>query len=68
MILKQKEAAELIAGELRLSARHVYDRYFHLPNFPGPILIKSATGRRPAKRWDEQDVRQWVEAQLTQHI
>jgi len=60
MILKQKQATELIAIELGFSYRHVYDRYFHLPSFPRPILLPSATGKKPTKRWKEEDVREWI--------
>jgi len=62
-LMNQEDAAKFIADYLRLSVRHVYDRYFHLPSFPKPDLYPSATGKRPIKRWHKQSIAQWIESQ-----
>lgn len=62
-LMNQEEAAKLIADYLRLSFRHVYDRYFHLPTFPKPICFRSATGSKPIKRWEKEKVVAWIDTQ-----
>jgi predicted DNA-binding transcriptional regulator AlpA len=49
--LTRHEVAEIVAKDLRLSAAHVYDRYMAIPEFPKPVNIESATGRRPRRLW-----------------
>lgn len=50
-LLTKGEVANIVATKLRMSERHVYDRYMALPNFPAPVLIESVMGSRPKKLW-----------------
>jgi hypothetical protein len=62
-LMKQTEAARLISDHMRYSHRHVYDRFFHLPTFPTPVLLPSITGKKPTKRWNKEDVLDWIRVQ-----
>jgi predicted DNA-binding transcriptional regulator AlpA len=55
-LLTKKEVADLVSQDLKLSYRHVYDKFMFLPEFPRPLAINSATGMRPAMRWMESEV------------
>lgn len=50
-LLTKSEVADLVSKDLRLSYRHVYDRYISLPGFPKPVKIESALGHKPRLVW-----------------
>jgi predicted DNA-binding transcriptional regulator AlpA len=59
-LLTKNEVAAIVAAKLRMSERHVYDRYMALPFFPAPVLIESALGTRPIKRWRASAIQEFL--------
>ena len=55
-LLTKSEVAEMVSQDLKLSYRHVYEKFMALPDFPKPLPIESATGMRPALRWMQSEV------------
>jgi hypothetical protein len=54
--------AKQIAAYLKVSPRHVLERYTLLPGFPTPIRLPSATGKRGNPRWKACEIISWAES------
>ena len=49
-----------VAAYLRVSTRHVAERYAFMPGFPAPVILPSPSGVRPHKRWRLADIKKWI--------
>lgn len=60
-LMTQAQVAELLSKLANISARHIYDRWVHLPDFPKPVLLPIAVGSKRPKRWHRADIVSWAE-------
>lgn len=59
-LLTKSEVAKMVASDIRLSVRHVYDRYMAIPSFPKPKRIPSAAGRKPRLVWTQSSIARYL--------